>query len=76
MGTRYIRDSPLPDTIYVTVGEQYSLVVENIYSEHTIGNILVPNLRQKAGNELTFVTIYQETSEAIVIIDAESQDAG
>ena len=76
MGTRYIRDSSLPDTIYVTVGVQYSLVVENIYSEHTIGNILVPNLRQKAGNELTFVTIYQDTSEAIVMIDVESQDVG
>ena len=49
MFTEYVRDMPIPTSTEVTQGDSFTLSVENIYSKHTIGNILYIHLREKSG---------------------------
>ena len=50
MGTKYVRDEPVPDTLTVLAGEPLNtLEVFRIYSEIEIGTIIDIKLRQSEG---------------------------
>ena len=49
MGTRYVRDDELPETIEIVKGDSYSLLVSNIYSKYEIATDFDIALRQPAG---------------------------
>ena len=68
-GTRYIRDTPAPETLSLVLGDVKSILIESIYSELPIGNTLDIKLRQKAGNELDSVTFEEVSTGTNVIID-------
>ena len=57
MGTKYVRDTPIPTALTVEIGETKDLSVEHIYAEIPIANELAINLRQKVGSELSFVAL-------------------
>ena len=45
MGTRYVRDTPIPSYIALEVGETMTLPIEHIYAEIPIANDLAINMR-------------------------------
>ena len=50
MGTKYVRDEPVPDTLTVLAGQSLNtLDILKVYSEIKIGTILDIKLRQVAG---------------------------
>lgn len=50
MGTKYVRDEPVPDTLTVLAGQSLNtLDILKIYSEIEIGTVLNIKLRQVAG---------------------------
>ena len=71
MGTQYVREVPLPETLEITLEGSTILKIPNIYSAIPIGNQLDINLRQSLGNELSFVTLTEHSGQTIVNIDAK-----
>ena len=69
MGTKYVRDQTLSETIEIFKDKIHELTIPNIYSEISIGNLLDINLRQASGNELSFVTLSELNDYTLVIID-------
>ena len=61
MGTKYVRDQTLSQTIEIEKDSLTSLTISNIYSAISIGNQLNINLRQPADLELSFVTFTEQT---------------
>ena len=59
MGTRYIRSSTPTTNFTLVTGASDSFTIEAIRSELTIGNELSIYLRQKSGNELSWVSFEQ-----------------
>ena len=76
MGTRYLRNSPVSESITVTHQSSETFLVEHIYSEETIGNVLAINLRQKIGTELSFVTFVNGQDSTEVIIESTNISPG
>ena len=68
-GTRYIRDTPAPETLSLVLGDVKRVLIESIYAELPIGNTLDIKLRQKSGFELGFVTFEEVATGTNVIID-------
>ena len=61
MGTQYVRDQNLSQTIEIEKDSLTSLTISNIYSAISIGNQLNINLRQPADKELQFVTLTEQS---------------
>lgn len=76
MGTQYVRDQTLPETIELLTDDLTSLTISNIYSAMPIGNQLNINLRQSLDNELSFVTFTELYSSTIVDIAATDIQPG
>ena len=55
-GTQYERDTAITSSITVVWGVTTSFDVEDIKSQHDIGNVLDIKLRHKSGAELSFVS--------------------
>ena len=70
MGTEYARTTPVIDSIFVTAGDTSSFVVEHIASSLSITTDLEINLRQKPGQELSFISFVDGSYETQVTIDA------
>ena len=68
-GTRYIRDEPLKNTIEIQTNSSSILSVLHVHAEDVIGNYLAIDLRQKAGLELSFVTLKNGISSTDVAIN-------
>ena len=68
-GTRYIRDDPLKSTIEIPANSSSVLSVLHVHAEDVIGNHLDIDLRQKAGLELSFVTLKNGSSSTDVAIN-------
>ena len=60
MGTKYVRDQTLSQSIEVQKDGLSSLTISNIYSAISIGNQLNINLRQPTDKELQFVTFTEQ----------------
>lgn len=72
MGTTYIRDEDLAESIEVEVGGTVVLTVPHIRAEDDIGNTLAINLRQREGDgstRLFFVSFAEESDHTKVIVD-------
>ena len=77
MGTRYVRDTPIPTDVTLNMSETMTVTVENIYAEIPIANTLIPHVRQAAGLELDWVSISEPTMVGSeILIDATAQAAG
>ena len=76
MGTQYVRDQTLPETIELLTDDLTSFTIINIYSAIPIGNQLNINLRQSLDNELSFVTFTELYSSTIIDIDATDIQPG
>ena len=78
MGTKYVRNTPVPTEVTLIKGETMTLPVEDIYAEIPIANTIVPRLRQATGFELDWVTINapKTTSYHEILIDATFQQVG
>ena len=61
MGTQYIRNEDPPKTLEIEKDSLSTLTIANIYSAYSIGNHLNINLRQSLRNELSFVTLSEES---------------
>ena len=70
MGTKYVRDTAMPEEVTVYLGEKVTLTVEDIYAEITIANTIVPRLRQASGVEFDWISIAPATGSSDVVIDA------
>ena len=59
MGTRYVRDYPVPETIEILRDSQSTkaINIHHITSAIPIGNTLQINMRQRSGSELDFVVL-------------------
>lgn len=59
MGTQYVRDEPVPETLQIFRESQSTETINilHIYSTLTIGNTLQINMRQRSGSELDFVSL-------------------
>ena len=60
MGTQYIRDQILSQTIEIEKDSLSSMTISNIYSAISIGNQLNINLRHPVDKELSFVTLTEQ----------------
>ena len=69
MGTQYIRDETLPETIEIDSEGLMTLTIPNIYSAMSIGNQLDIKLRQASGSELSFVSLKEQIGSTLVQID-------
>lgn len=67
MGSEYIRVGSLPDSIFMYTGDTQTLTLDAITSKYTIGNTLDIRLRQKAGEERSFVSITQGDPHTIEV---------
>ena len=76
MGTKYVRDTPVPSEVTLKMGETNVFLVEDIYAEIPIANTIVPRLRQAAGSELDWITINVQTGSSEVQIDATALQVG
>ena len=63
-GNNYIRNVQPETTVEILAGEKRTLQIEHISAEHTQGNDLVINLRQKSSSSMSFVTIDNGTGFA------------
>ena len=66
MGTQYVRDEPLPETLEIASEGLTTLTIPNIYSSMPIGNQLNINMRQASGVELSFISLIEESSQTQV----------
>ena len=71
MGTQYIRDETLPETIEIDSEGLMTLTIPNIYSAMSIGNQLDIKLRQASGFELSFVSLKEQIGSTLVQIDVD-----
>ena len=69
MGTRYVRNAVVPDTVDIKLGETKTYKLPHIYSEIEIGTTLRINLRQPTQSTLPFVTFNQQTTLTEVRIE-------
>ena len=69
MGTQYVREQTVPETLEITQEGLTTLTIPNIYSAFDIGNQLDINLRQVPGNELSYVSFTEETGQTLVNIN-------
>ena len=70
-GNVHTREIDVETTIEIQAGDTHTMQVEHIRGKYTYANVLAINLRQKTGEELSFVTLANSSSEAMteVIID-------
>ena len=71
LGTAYIRDEPLPDTVELSVGDTFELTVPHVYAEDTIGNTIAIDLRLSATSEFTDVTFANGAISTVITIYGE-----
>ena len=57
MGTQYVREEAIPETLEIQKDDLTSLTISNIYSSMPIGNSLNINLRLSQENEFESVSI-------------------
>lgn len=57
MGTQYVREEAIPETLEIQKDDLTSLTISNIYSSMPIGNSLNINLRLSTENEFESVSI-------------------
>ena len=76
MGTKYIRETPAPETVTLEEGSTASFQIDKICSELEIGNILNIALRQIEDSELAFASIEEFNDHTIVHLDATDVLAG
>ena len=74
-GTRYIRASDPPSSITLDVSPKV-LIMNHVYAEDVISDVLAINLRQKPGSELSWVSIDNFPTSAIVTFNVEGVPAG
>ena len=78
-GTKYSRTGEqASDSVQITSGESSSITLNQIESEFEIGTASgVYRVRQKANNELSFVTFrVNDEDQAVIFIDTAGQDVG
>lgn len=76
LGTAYVRDESLTDTIEISAGASLSLSVPDVYAEDTIGNILDIDLRLSEDSDFTSVVFTSGTSVTDLFIDTIGMDVG
>ena len=77
MGTKYVRDTPVPTELTLNAGETLTLTVEDIYAEIAIANTLIPIVRQATSSALDWVSISSSGNGASeILLDATTLTAG
>ena len=76
VGTAYIRDEPLPETIEIISGNSITLIVPHVYPMDTIGNVLDIDFRLSVDSEFTSVLLTNSATDTEVIIDATGATPG
>ena len=76
MGTYYIRDEPLAETVEVKAGSSITLSVPHVHALDTIGNVLAIDLRMSKDSEFTFVQLTNGATATKVFIDAADLTVG
>ena len=76
IGTAFIRDEPLADTIEVQAGETATLSVPHVRAQDTIGNVIAIDLRLGDDSELTSVQLTNGATATDVIIDTTGLTVG
>ena len=76
MGTKYVRDSPVVETIEILQGETAQIDVLKIYSQISIGTLLDIDLRLGDVNQASFVTFQETETSTIVQINTQNEQAG
>ena len=76
IGTKYIRDEPLPAGIEVQAGSLAVFSVPHVFAQDTIGNVLAIDLRLSADSEYTAVELSNGAGATEVTIDATSVYSG
>lgn len=70
IGTRYIREEPLLETIDVSTGSLTSFTVPHVHAVDIIGNILAISLRLGPDTDITSILFTNDTEVTKVTIDA------
>ena len=75
-GTRFIRDKPLKSAIEIKINSSSLLSIPHVHAEHKIGNQIAIDIRQKAGSELSFITLKNGISSTDVAINTTGLTPG
>ena len=78
-GTRYLRDQTIESSVTVQAGDSYTMNIDHIYSEESIGNTLDIKLRQPEASTLSWVDTSgdQDTfTEVTIAPSAETTEPG
>ena len=76
MGTTYVRNEPLAESIEVQEGTSVTLSVSHVYARDTIGNVLAIDLRLGTDSEFTSVQLLNGATATEVTIDATGLAVG
>lgn len=75
-GTRFTRETDFQTSIEIEAGDLHSIQIEKVRAVYPLTHDLEIHLRQKQGDEHSFVTIEESSSFSKVLIDTEGVSPG